>query len=230
MNSAQDIINFISQSKKKTTVKVYVNLTSNITFNDCFVFGDSNSKIIFGEWEVIEAVLKQNNITDYVVENNSRNSAIPLLNTLNVNARIEPGSIIRDHVQIGDKAVIMMGAIINIGASIGEATMIDMGAIVGGRAIIGKRCHIGAGAVVAGVIEPPSATPVIIEDDVMVGANAVIIEGVRVGRGAVVAAGAVVINDVEPNTVVGGIPARVLKVKDDKTIKNTEIVDDLRKL
>ena len=62
----------------------------------------------------------------------------------------------------------------------------------GGRAIVGKRCHIGAGAVLAGVVEPASATPVVIEDDVMIGANAVVIEGCRVGKGAVVAAGAVV--------------------------------------
>ena len=53
-----------------------------------------------------------------------------------------------------------------------------MNAVIGGRAIIGKNCHIGAGAVLAGVIEPPSAEPVRVEDDVLVGANAVILEGV----------------------------------------------------
>lgn len=94
--------------------------------------------------------------------------------------------------------------------------MIDMGAVLGGRATVGKGCHIGAGTVLAGVIEPPSATPVIIEDDVVIGANAVVLEGVRVGRGAVVAAGAIVISDVEPYTVVGGVPARVLKTLDEK--------------
>ena len=58
----------------------------------------------------------------------------------------------------------MMGAVINIGAVIGENTMIDMGAVLGGRATVGKNCHIGAGAVLAGVIEPPSASPVIVEE------------------------------------------------------------------
>ena len=95
----------------------------------------------------------------------------------NINARIEPGAIIREQVTIGDSAVIMMGAVINIGAVIGPGTMIDMGAILGGRATVGKNCHIGAGAVLAGVIEPASATPVIVEDGVLVGANAVVIEG-----------------------------------------------------
>ena len=59
----------------------------------------------------------------------------------------------------------MMGAVINIGAKIGEGSMIDMGAVLGGRAEVGKHCHVGAGAVLAGVIEPPSASPVILEDD-----------------------------------------------------------------
>ena len=105
-----------------------------------------------------------------------------------------------------------------------------MGAILGGRAIVGRRCHVGAGAVLAGVVEPASATPVVIEDDVMIGANAVVIEGCRVGRGAVVAAGAVVIGDVPAETVVAGVPARVIKAKDARTTDKTALVDALRAL
>ncbi|MEL1213375.1 DapH/DapD/GlmU-related protein, partial [Staphylococcus epidermidis] len=84
-------------------------------------------------------------------------------------------------VAIGDNAVIMMGAIINIGAEIGESSMIDMGAVLGGRAFVGKHCHIGAGTVLAGVIEPASAEPVRVGDNVMIGANAVVLEGVQIG-------------------------------------------------
>ena len=124
----------------------------------------------------------------------------------------------------------MMGAIINIGAVIGNGTMIDMGAVLGGRATVGNNCHIGAGAVLAGVIEPASATPVIVEDGVLVGANAVIIEGVHVGRNAVVAAGAVVIEDVPEGAVVAGCPAKVIKMKDDKTTMKTALEESLRKL
>ena len=123
----------------------------------------------------------------------------------------------------------MMGAVINIGAEIGEGTMIDMNVVLGGRAIVGKRCHIGAGTVLAGVIEPPSAQPVVIEDDVMIGANAVVIEGVRVGKGAVVAAGAIVLQDVPEGAVVAGNPAKIIKLKDEKTSEKTKLVDDLRK-
>ena len=72
-----------------------------------------------------------------------------------------------------------------------------MGAILGGRATVGKNSHIGAGAVLAGVIEPASAEPVRIGDNVLVGANAVVIEGVQVGNGSVVAAGAIVTQDVK---------------------------------
>ena len=108
--------------------------------------------------------------------------------------------------------------------------MIDMGAVLGGRATVGKKCHIGAGAVLAGVVERASATPVVIEDNVLVGANAVVIEGVHVGEGAVVAAGAVVISDVPSNAVVAGCPAKIVKYRDEKTAQKTAIQDALRTL
>ena len=229
---AIQIINFIRDSKKTTPVKVYVKEKQAVDYAGCKVFGEGKSKIVFGDWNAVKDVLASNadKIEDFVIENDCRNSAIPLLDKKNINARIEPGAIIRDQVEIGDNAVIMMGAVINIGAVIGEGTMIDMGAILGGRATVGKRCHIGAGTVLASVIEPPSAQPVVIEDDVVIGANAVVIEGVRVGKGSVVAAGAVVIEDVPEGVVVGGIPARVLKKKDGKTSGKTELMDALRVL
>ena len=78
------------------------------------------------------------------------------------------------------------------------------------------------------MIEPASATPVIVEDDVLIGANAVVIEGVHIGRGAVVAAGAIVTQDVPENAVVAGCPARVIKMKDEKTTMKTALENDLR--
>ncbi|CAM3268053.1 2,3,4,5-tetrahydropyridine-2,6-dicarboxylate N-acetyltransferase [Brevibacillus invocatus] len=234
MMNAHEIIAFIQKSEKKTPVKLYIKgELEGIDFgvnSKAFITG--NTGVVFGEWKDLEPVLTQNaeKIEDYVVENDRRNSAIPLLDMKGIQARIEPGAIIRDQVTIGNNAVIMMGASINIGAVIGEGTMIDMNAVVGGRGTIGKNCHVGAGAVIAGVVEPPSATPVIIEDDVLIGANAVILEGVRVGTGSVVAAGAIVIDDVPPNVVVAGTPARVIKQIDDKTRSKTEIMQELRQL
>lgn len=193
---------------------------------------DPNSFTVFGDWAELGPILEasREKIADFVVENDRRNSGVPLLDLKGVKARIEPGAVIREKVEIGEGAVIMMGAVINIGAVVGPGTMIDMGAVLGGRATVGARCHIGAGAVLAGVVEPASATPVVVEDGVLVGANAVVIEGVRIGKNAVVAAGAVVIEDVPENAVVAGSPARVIKMKDEKTEGKTALVDALRKL
>jgi len=229
--NAQEIIKYIADSEKKTPVKLYVKEKAPINYGSAKVFGESD-KIVFGDWNELKTIIEENadNIADIVIENDRRNSGVPLLDMKNVPARIEPGAIIREKVDIGKNAVIMMGAIINIGAVIGDGTMIDMGAILGGRATVGSNCHIGAGAVLAGVIEPASATPVIIEDGVLVGANAVVIEGVHVGKNAVVAAGAVVIDDVPDNAVVAGCPARIIKMKDDKTNSKTALEEALRKI
>ncbi|MEJ6399744.1 2,3,4,5-tetrahydropyridine-2,6-dicarboxylate N-acetyltransferase [Nicoliella lavandulae] len=229
---AKSIINYISTAKKQTPVKVYVNgQIDQIDFPaDVKVFKGTDSAVIFGDWAVVEPLLKEAAINDYEIENWTRNSAVPLLDLKNINARIEPGAIIRDQVLIGDNAVVMMGAIINIGCEIGANSMIDMGVVMGGRAIVGEHSHIGAGAVLAGVIEPASAEPVRIDDDVLIGANAVVIEGVHVGKGAVVAAGAIVTHDVEPYTMVAGTPARKIKDVDAGTQSKTSLEDDLRKL
>lgn len=230
--NAQEIIDYIANSEKKTPVKLYVNTTAPVDFGAAKVFGSNGSFIVFGDWQELEPILAANagSISDYVVENDRRNSGVPLLDLKHIKARIEPGAIIREKVEIGEGAVIMMGAVINIGAVIGKRTMIDMGAVLGGRAIVGDDCHIGAGTVLAGVVEPASATPVIVENGVMIGANAVVIEGVHVGKNSVVAAGAVVIEDVPENAVVAGSPARVVKMKDAKTEGKTALVDALRKL
>ena len=231
--TAEEIIQYISQAKKQTIVKVYINGENLPDDPSLQVFGTKTSRILVGDLEHIKKYLKanQNQITDTYLQQDHRNSAIPMLDLTHINARIEPGAMIRDNVTIGDHAVIMMGAIINIGAAIGEGTMIDMGAILGGRAQVGKNCHIGAGAVLAGVIEPPSASPVIIEDDVLIGANAVGVEGVHIGKGAVVGAGSIVLNDVPANAVVAGNPARIIKhEKNDATKEKTQLMEDLRNL
>lgn len=226
--SAQEIIAFIGNAKKTTPVKV--------TFEGTLA-GEVPStvtklgNVLFGDWSEVQPLLAGLELNrDYVVENDARNSAVPLLDKKDINARIEPGAIIRDQVAIGDNAVIMMGAVINIGAEIGSGTMIDMGAILGGRATVGKNSHIGAGAVLAGVIEPASAQPVRVGDNVLVGANAVVIEGVQIGNGSVVAAGAIVTQDVPENVVVAGVPARIIKEIDAQTQQKTALEEALRNL
>ena len=184
MNAAE-LIEYIRTAEKKTPVKVYIWERFPTSFPNAKIFpaGDG-AKIVFGDWRDIGPAIEaqQDAIADIVIESTCRNSAVPMLDTKGLNARIEPGAIIREQVEIGEGAVIMMGAILNIGASVGAGTMIDMGAVLGGRAMVGARCHIGAGAVLAGVIEPASALPVVVEDEVLIGANAVVIEGCRIGR------------------------------------------------
>lgn len=230
---AHEIIRTIAESKKTTPVKVFVkgDLTNVVVPETIEDYLGAKAGVLFGDWAEVQAFLEQTPaIKQYRVENDGRNTGVAMIDKKKFNARIEPGAIIRDQVEIGDNAVIMMGAVINIGAEIGAGSMIDMGAILGGRALVGKNCHIGAGSVLAGVVEPPSAQPVVIEDDVLIGANAVILEGVRVGKGAVVGAGSIVTKDVEPYTVVAGSPARKIKDAAQVDDQKKEIVEDLRKL
>ena len=226
-----EIAKYIKAAQKSTPVKVYIqgDLSSSY-FGDIKYFGQDKFWILFGEKEEVLSFLEKykKQIKQVHMENDRRHSAIPQLDLLNIDARIEPGAVIREGAHIGKNAVIMMGAVINIGASVGEGSMVDMNAVIGARGNLGKNVHLGAGAVVAGVLEPPSSTPVIIEDDVVVGANAVILEGVRIGRGAVVAAGSIVTKDVEPGMVVAGSPAKIIKHKDEKTADKTKLLEDLR--
>ncbi|WP_026477068.1 2,3,4,5-tetrahydropyridine-2,6-dicarboxylate N-acetyltransferase [Alkaliphilus transvaalensis] len=221
----------IKESKKSTPVKAYIQGKLLLNPHESVkIFGGGEFWILVGEFCVITKILtdQKHNILQYHLEYDRRNSAIPLLNTLTLEARIEPGSIIRENVTIGKNAVIMMGAVINVGAEIGDGSMIDMNCVVGARGIIGKNVHVGAGAVIAGVLEPPSCTPVILEDDVFIGANAVVLEGVRIGKGAVVAAGSIVTKDVPANGVVAGMPAKLIKMKDAKTEEKVKTLEDLR--
>jgi 2,3,4,5-tetrahydropyridine-2,6-dicarboxylate N-acetyltransferase len=235
MNYKQ-IAELISKSKKRTPAKVFVQgyfREENFRKQGFQAFGQGSFWVLVGDYSAIEKWMKRNKakVRDYYLEITGRNSALPLLDLRKVEARVEPGAVIREGARIGKDCVVMMGAVINIGAEVGRGTMVDMNAVLGARAIIGKNCHIGAGAVIAGVLEPPSKKPVVVGDNVLVGANAVVLEGVRIGKGSVVAAGAVVIKNVPPGVVVAGIPARVIKkVKEIREKDKISLVKILRKM
>ena len=232
----RDISRIISDARKRTPVRVWLRHDGELEVephDDLLVFPTgAGATLLVGEWERVQEVMEREagRIRYHHLETDRRNSAVPLLDLRCVNARIEPGAVIRDHVEIGEHVIVMMGAVINIGAVVGAGTMVDMNAVVGARAIVGRDCHIGAGAVLAGVPEPPRAQPVVIEDQVLVGANAVVLEGCRVGQGSVVAAGAVVTQDVEAGVVVAGQPARVVKRVDARTRDKSVLLKELRRL
>jgi 2,3,4,5-tetrahydropyridine-2-carboxylate N-succinyltransferase len=106
--------------------------------------------------------------------------------------RIVPGgSTIRRGTYVAPGVVCMPPMFVNVGSHIGAGTMIDSHALVGSCAQLGARCHISAAAQIGGVLEPVNASPVIIEDDVIVGGNCGVYEGTVVRSRAVLAAGVV---------------------------------------
>ena len=106
--------------------------------------------------------------------------------------RLVPGgSSVRAGAFVSKGVVVMPPAYVNVGAYVDEGTMVDSHALVGSCAQIGKRVHLSAAAQVGGVLEPVNASPVIIEDDVLVGGNTGVYEGTVVRKRAVLAAGTV---------------------------------------
>lgn len=116
---------------------------------------------------------------------------IPLKKDLpSQNVRVVPPGVIR-YGAFCEPGVIVMPGYVNIGARVGAGSMVDTWATVGSCAQIGKDVHLAGGVGIGGVLEPPGARPVIIEDGVFVGSRAVIVEGMHVGKEAVIGAGVV---------------------------------------
>jgi len=106
--------------------------------------------------------------------------------------RIVPGgSMVRRGAFIAKGVVCMPPMYVNVGAYVGAGTMIDSHALVGSCAQVGERVHLSAAAQIGGVLEPVNASPVVIEDDALVGGNCGVYEGTVVRRKAVLAAGVV---------------------------------------
>ncbi len=105
-----------------------------------------------------------------------------------------------------EPGVILMPGYVNIGARVGEGSMVDTWATVGSCAQIGRRVHLSGGVGIGGVLEPPQAAPVIIEDDAFIGSRAIVVEGVRVGAGAVLGAGVVLTASTTIVDVTGKVP------------------------
>jgi 2,3,4,5-tetrahydropyridine-2-carboxylate N-succinyltransferase len=112
---------------------------------------------------------------------------------------------------------------INVGAHVGSATMIDSHALVGSCAQVGERVHLSAAAQLGGVLEPVNASPVVIEDDVVIGGNCGIYEGTVVRRRAVIGAGVVLtrgtpVYDLERETMHRGSPDKPLEIPENAVV------------
>ena len=118
--------------------------------------------------------------------------------TVDRGVRLVPGgSSVRRGSYVAKGVVIMPPAYINVGAYVDEGTMVDSHALVGSCAQIGKRVHLSAGVQIGGVLEPVGMRPVVIEDDVFIGAGSIIVEGILVRKRAVIAPGVILSKAVE---------------------------------
>src|SRR5579864_2193888 len=116
--------------------------------------------------------------------------------------------------------VILMPAFVNIGAHVGEGTMIDTWATVGSCAQIGAGVHLSGGVGIGGVLEPPNARPVIVEDGAFIGSRCIVVEGVIVEREAVLGAGVIItastpivdVTGAQPHVSRGVVPSRAVVI------------------
>ena len=129
--------------------------------------------------------------------------------------RVVPHAVAR-YGSFIQKGVVLMPSYINIGAYVDESTMVDTWATVGSCAQIGKYVHLSGGVGIGGVLEPPQAAPVIIEDGAFIGSRCIVVEGVRVEEEAVLGANVVLtastkiidVSGKEPIEYKGVVPAR----------------------
>jgi 2,3,4,5-tetrahydropyridine-2-carboxylate N-succinyltransferase len=180
--------------------------------------GDGTSRWLVNQW-LKRAVLlsfRQRDMATIEVGPYEYRDKVPLKTGYEAaGVRVVPPAVVR-HGAFVEAGAVLMPSYVNIGAWVGSGTMVDTWATVGSCAQIGRNVHLAGGVGIGGVLEPPGARPVIIEDDAFIGSRCIITEGVIVERGAVLApgvalTGSVPIIDVtgpEPVTHRGRVPAR----------------------
>ncbi|MFL6112985.1 MAG: 2,3,4,5-tetrahydropyridine-2,6-dicarboxylate N-succinyltransferase [Catenulispora sp.] len=114
---------------------------------------------------------------------------MPLKTSLN-GARVVPGAVVRWGSYLAPGSIVMPG-FVNIGGYLGSGSMLDTWATIGSCAQIGANVHLAGGVGIGGVLEPPNAVPVVVEDDAFVGSRSIVVDGARVRRGAKLGAGVI---------------------------------------
>lgn len=187
---------------------------------------DKNNEWIANDWvkKGILLLFKYGNLVDYSIDRNFNffdKHTLPTHNFhLEDNVRIVPGgSSIRTGSYIAKGVICMPPMYINIGAYVDEGTMIDSHALVGTCAQIGKRVHLSAASQIGGVLEPPNARPVIVEDDVMIGGNCGIYEGTLIRKRAVLGSGVIITSSTK---IFDLVHERIIKSENGKLIEIPE--------
>ncbi len=198
----QEIISVIEQAwdnkelLKDTKTKQYINQAIDYLNNGKIRVAEPSNN---NEWRVNEWVKKTILLYFQIQENKKILSGdisfydkIPIKNNYeDISVRAVPTAIARYGAYVA-KGVILMPSYVNIGAYVDSGTMVDTWATVGSCAQIGKNVHLSGGVGIGGVLEPPQASPVIIEDGAFIGSRCIIVEGVRVGKEAVLGANVVI--------------------------------------
>ena len=177
----------------------------NITQDDVDLINEIIQKLDNGEIRVVEKIDNEWVVNEWVKKSISLYFSIqnlkviesgdviyfdklePKKNYKSLKIRVVPPGIVR-YGAFCEPGVVVMPGFVNIGAYVSSGTMVDTWATVGSCAYIGKNVHLSGGVGIGGVLEPPSAMPVIIEDGAFIGSRAIIVEGVRIGKGAVIGA------------------------------------------
>ena len=177
----------------------------NITQDDVDLINEIIQKLDNGEIRVVEKIDNEWVVNEWVKKSISLYFSIqnlkviesgdviyfdklePKKNYESLKIRVVPPGIVR-YGAFCEPGVVVMPGFVNIGAYVSSGTMVDTWATVGSCAYIGNNVHLSGGVGIGGVLEPPSAMPVIIEDGAFIGSRAIIVEGVRIGKGAVIGA------------------------------------------
>ena len=177
----------------------------NITQDDVDLINEIIQKLDNGEIRVVEKIDNEWVVNEWVKKSISLYFSIqnlkviesgdviyfdklePKKNYESLKIRVVPPGIVR-YGAFCEPGVVVMPGFVNIGAYVSSGTMVDTWATVGSCAYIGKNVHLSGGVGIGGVLEPPSAMPVVIEDGAFIGSRAIIVEGVRIGKGAVIGA------------------------------------------
>ena len=180
-----------------------------------------------GEWQVhawvkqaILYMFRLGKMQSYEVGPYQYRDKVPLkTNYEELGVRVVPPATAR-YASFMEPGVILMPSYVNVGAYVGKGTMVDTWATVGSCAQIGAGVHLSGGVGIGGVLEPPGATPVIVEDGAFLGSRSIVVEGVRVGKEAVLAANLTLtkstpivdLRESEPKTIKGYVPERAVVV------------------